>query len=90
MYEFLVRVLSASLRRHVGYRALYDLEKSLLYALSAYVPCDGRVLGLARYLVYLVYVYYASLCPVEVAVGSLIEPQQDVLNVFAHIARFCQ
>src|SRR2546422_7311846 len=52
--ELLVRVLPPALGRHVGHRALEDLEQGLLDALARDVPCDRGVLGLARDLVDLV------------------------------------
>ena len=43
--ELLVRVLATALRRHVGDRALEDLQQRLLHALAGDVPGDRRVLA---------------------------------------------
>src|SRR5690606_13262277 len=66
----LVRVLPAALGRHVGDRALHDLEQRLLNTLAGDVAGDRGVLCLARDLVDLVDVDDAALGPGDVA-GAL-------------------
>ena len=90
LQEVLLRVLAAALGRHVGDRALDDLEQGLLHALAADVPSDGRVVTLARDLVDLVDVDDAALGPLDVVVGVLQELDDDVLDVLADVARFGQ
>ena len=85
--ELLVRVLAPALRRHAGHRALEDLEQRLLHALARDVARDRRVVGLARDLVDLVDVDDAGLGALDVEVGRLDELEQDVLDVFADVAR---
>ena len=85
--ELLVRVLAAALGRHVGDRALQDLQQGLLHALARHVARDGGVLGLAGDLVDLVDVDDAALGPLDVVVRRLQEAQDDVLDVLAHVAR---
>ena len=84
--ELLVGVLAAALGRHVGHRALEDLEQGLLHALAGDVAGDGRVLGLAGDLVDLVDVDDAALGPLDVVVRRLQEAQDDVLHVLADVA----
>ena len=84
--EVLVRVLAAALRRHVGHRALDDLEQRLLHALAGDVARDRRVVGLARDLVDLVDVDDAALGPLHVEVGGLDQVQEDVLDVLTDVA----
>ena len=79
-------MLAAALRRHVGDGALEDLEQGLLHALAADVAGDRGVVGLARDLVDLVDVDDAALGAVDVEVGGLEEPQQDVLDVLTDVA----
>ncbi len=85
--EVLVRVLAATLRRHVRDRSLEDLQQRLLDALAGHVPGDRRVVGLAGDLVDLVDVDDPALRPRDVEVGRLDQPQQDVLDVLTDIAR---
>ena len=85
--EVLVGVLPAALRRHVGDGALEDLEQRLLDALAGDVAGDRRVVGLARDLVDLVDVDDPALGPRDVEVGRLDQPQEDVLDVLADVAR---
>src|SRR5690606_18268851 len=47
LQEVLLGVLAPALRRHVGDRALDDLEQRLLHALAADVAGDRRVVALA-------------------------------------------
>ena len=84
--ELLVGVLPAALGRHVGHRALHDLQQCLLHALTGNIPGDGGVLALAGDLVDLIHVDDAPLGPLHVEVGGLQQPQQDVLHVIAHVA----
>src|ERR1035438_2812755 len=84
--EFLVRVLAPSLRGNVGHGALEDLEQGLLHALAGDVASNGRVLVLAANLVDFVDIDDALLGAGDVAVGSLKELQDDVLDILAHVA----
>jgi hypothetical protein len=73
--------------RHVGDRALDDLEEGLLDALARYVAGDGDVLALAGDLVDLVDVDDAALGGADIAPGVLDELEEDVLDVLADVAR---
>ena len=84
--EVLVGVLPAALGRHVGDRALEDLEQRLLDALARDVAGDRRVVGLARDLVDLVDVDDPALGARDVEVRRLDQAQQDVLDVLADVA----
>ena len=79
-------VLASALGRHVGDRALEDLQERLLDALTGHVAGDRRVVGLAGDLVDLVDVDDPALGPGDVEVGRLDEPQEDVLDVLADVA----
>ena len=85
---FLLRMLAAALRRHRGDRALEDLEQRLLHAFARDVARDARVLRLARDLVDLVDVDDAALALGDVELARLEQPDQDVLDVLADVARF--
>ena len=86
--ELLVRVLAAALGRHRRGRALEDLEQRLLHTFARHVAGDRRVLGLAGDLVDLVDVDDAGLGLLDVVVGGLDQLEEDVLDVFADVARF--
>src|SRR5581483_9003233 len=88
--ELLVRMLASALRRNVGYSALKQLQKRLLHALAGNVAGNGGVLILAADLVDLVDVDDAALRTCHVTVGGLQQLQDDVLDVFADVAGFCQ
>ena len=64
--EFLVRMLAAALRRHVGDRAFENLQQRLLHAFARNVAGDGRILVLAADLIDLVDVDDALLAPLHV------------------------
>jgi hypothetical protein len=88
--ELLVRVLAPALRRHVGHRALEDLQQRLLHALARHVAGDRGVLVLAADLVDLVDVDDALLALLDVAAGRLQQLEDDVLDVLADVARLGQ
>ena len=67
----LVRMLAATLWRHVDHRSLKELEQALLHTLAANVACDARVVALACYLVDLVNEDNALLGSLDVVVGNL-------------------
>src|SRR4051794_719335 len=86
--EFLMRVLSTALRGNVSHRTLEDLEKRLLHAFTRYIAGDRRVFVLAADFVDLVDVNDALLSPLNVPIGVLEQPEDNVLDVFADIPRF--
>ena len=88
--EFLVRMLAASLRRHVRHRPLEDLEESLLHTFSRYVARDGRILVLAGDLVDLVDINDALLALFLIAAGILEQFENDILDVLSHVTGFRQ
>ena len=85
--ELLLRMLAPALRRNGRLAALDDLQQRLLDAFARHVARDGQVLGLAGDLVDLVDVDDADLGAVDIIVGGDDELEQDVLDVFADVAR---
>ena len=83
--EFLMRVLAPALRRHVGDRALENLEQRLLHAFARDVAGDRRVLVLAADLVDFVDVDDALLRLLDVAARGLQQLEDDVLDVLADV-----
>ena len=86
--EFLIRVLSAALRRHIRHRSLKDFEQCLLNTLSGYIACDRTVFAFTRDLIYLVDVYDTFFGTFYIIVRSLYKTEKDILNILAHISRF--
>ena len=78
--------MRAALGRYGGHRALQHLQKRLLHALAGNVPGNGDVFSLAGDLVDFVDVDDAPLGQVDVVIGVLNQPQQDVFHVLAHIS----
>src|SRR6266571_1656795 len=85
--ELLVRMLPPALGRHVGDRALEDLQERLLNALARHVTRDRRVLRLSRDLVDLVEVDDAALRALDVVVRRLEQAQDDGLDLARLAAR---
>ena len=69
--ELLVRMLAATLRRHIGNRAFQNLEQRLLHAFTGNIAGDGRILILAADLVDLIDIDDAGLSTRNVSVGGL-------------------
>src|SRR5690606_2046461 len=90
LQEVLLRVLTATLRRHVGDGALDDLQERLLHAFARYVARDRGVVALAADLVDFVDVDDAPLRALHVVVGVLKQLHDDVFDVFAHVPGFGQ
>src|SRR5208282_3756279 len=86
--KFLVRVLAATLRRHVGNGAFENLEQGLLHALAADIAGDGGILVLLGDLVDFVDIDDALLGLLHIAIGGLQELQDDVLDVLTDVAGF--
>ena len=83
-------MLAATLRGDAANRTLEDLEKRLLNAFARDIARDRYVVGLRRDLVYFVDVDYAALCELNVAVGVLEKVADEILDVFANIARLSE
>src|SRR5580704_6684 len=83
-------MLAATLGRHVGNGALENLQKRLLDALAADFTGDGRVFVLLGDLVDFVDIDNALLRLLNVAVGSLQQLQDNVLDVLANVSSFSQ
>ena len=86
--EILVRMLSPTLRWHVGDAALDDLEQRLLDAFTGDITGDARVVALTRNLVDLVDVDDPAFGLCNVEVRRLDQVEEDVLDIFANVARF--
>ena len=85
---FLVRMFPATLRRNIAGAAFENFQKRLLNAFAGNVARDAYVVGLATDLVDFVDVNDADLGPLHVVIGILQQPQDDILDIFAHIAGF--
>ena len=78
-------MLAAAGGRNACHRALKNLKQRLLNALARNVAGNRKVLGLAGDLIDLVHVDNANLRALNIAIGSVDELEQDVLNILAHV-----
>ncbi len=83
-------MLSASCGRYIGYSTLQDLQQCLLNAFTRNIPCDRAILGFTGDLVDLVHVDDTLLRPFHIILSDLYQSEQDVFNVLANVAGFCQ
>ena len=88
LQEVLLRMLASAFGRHVGHRALDDLQQRLLDAFATDVAGDGWVVALARHFVDFIDVDDAALRAFDVVVGVLQQLDDDVLDVLAYVSRF--
>src|SRR5260370_36093213 len=83
-------MFTTALWRNVGHGSFQNLQQRLLYSFARHIARDGRVFIFPANLVDLVDVDDSLLGTLHVAVGSLQEFQNDVLNVFTHVSGFCK
>ncbi len=83
-------MLAPALGRNVGDRSFQHLEQRLLHAFATDVTSNADVVAGFADLVDLVDIQDAALSRFEVEVGRMQQLQQQVLDVFADIARFGQ
>ncbi len=88
--QFLMRMFSSALRRYVGNRSFYNLQKGLLYALAGHIPRYRRVLGLPGNLINLVNIDNPIFRPVDISISSLNNLQKNVLHILSHISSLSQ
>ncbi len=82
---FLVRMLAATLWRDVADRPFQNLQQSLLHPFSRNVAGDAGRIALAPNFIDLIDVNDAEFGALYIIIGTLQQPQDDILNVFAHI-----
>ena len=83
-----MRVLSSTLRRNIGNRALEDLQECLLYAFTADISRDRGVLRFLRDLIDLIDIDDTSLGRLDIIVCSLKKFQKDILNILTDVTCF--
>ena len=86
----LIRMLTASLRRYIDYRALQQFQQSLLYAFTTHVTGNARVVRLTSYLVNLVNKDDASLRSFHIIICHLQQTGKDTLDVLTNVACLCE
>ncbi len=82
-----MRMFPTALRWNIGDGAFENLQQRLLHAFTRNVASDRRVLVLATNLIDFVDIDDALLRAFDIAIGGLQELEDDVLNVFADVAR---
>src|ERR1700722_10942149 len=88
--KFLVGMLAAALRRHVGDSAFKNFQESLLDALAGNIPGNRRVLVLLGNLVDFIDIDDALLGFLNVSIGGLQQLEDNVFDVFSDVAGFGQ
>ena len=83
-------MLTSSLRRNIHDRAFQQLQQSLLYALTAYITGNGRIVAFTGYLVYFIYKHNALLRLRHVIVRHLQQTGKDTFNILAYVTGFRQ
>ena len=81
----LVRMLTATLGRHVHHRTLQQFQKSLLHTLTTDITGDRRVIALTGNLIDLVDEHDTPLGCLHVVISHLEQTGQDALHILAHI-----
>ena len=85
-----MRMLAPALRRNIAGTTFENFQQRLLHPLAAHVARDRNVVRFTPDFVDLVNVNDADLRAFHVVVRILQQTQNDVFNVFAHVARFSQ
>jgi hypothetical protein len=88
--ELLLRVLSATLRRHTGHRSFNNLQQRLLHTFTRNVSGNRRIVCLPRDFIDLVYINDSTLGFLNVVVCSLQKAKNDIFNILANISRLSQ
>ncbi len=83
-----MRMLAPTLRRNVRDGAFQNFQQRLLHAFAGNIAGDRRILVLLGNLIDLVDIDDALLGFGDVAIGGLQQLQNNVLDVFADVARF--
>ncbi len=90
LQKLLLRMLTATRRRHACNGTLKNLEECLLHALTRDIARNGEVFCLASNLVNLVHIDNAHLSTSNVAISSRNKLAQDVLDILTHVASLGQ
>jgi len=85
-----MRVFAASLRWDIGDRTLNKLKQRLLNAFAGHIAGYRLVFAFTSYLVNFINKNNSALCAIEIVIGGLEQFREDVFNIFAHIASFCE
>ena len=88
--EFLLGMLTPTLRRHTARRAFDQFQERLLHALTRHIAGDGRAFGLAADLINFINVNDPRLRARHIEIRRLQQLQHDVFYIFTDVAGFCQ
>ena len=86
LQELLLRMLASALRRNGGCGPFHQLKQRLLHTFARNVAGDRRVFGLTADLIDFVDIDDPVLGLLDVIVAGLEQLEDDVLDVFAHVA----
>ena len=88
--QFLMRMLSSSLRRNRSNRTLQDFQQCLLHTFTGHISGDRCILRFSCDLVDLININDTMLCFLDIIICCLNNLQQNILHVLADISRFRQ
>ena len=83
-------MLTPTLWRHARNSPFHQLQQRLLNTFARNIPGDRRILGLACDFIDFVDIHDPALRSLNVIFGGLQQFEDDILNIFAHVARFSQ
>ena len=83
-------MLAPALRRNRSYGPFHDFQQCLLHTFTRHIAGDGGIIRFARDLVDFIDIHNSALRPLDIIIGGLQQFQNDVFDVFTHIARFGQ
>ena len=90
LQHFLVRMLTTSLGRYIGFRTFEDFQQSLLNAFSGNIACNRRIFRLSGNLIDFIDIDNASFSLGNIKVRRLNQFEQAVFHIFPYIAGFSQ
>src|SRR5260370_20750961 len=83
-------MFTTTLRRNVGHGSFQNIKQRLLYSLDRHIARERGVFIFPVNLVDLIDVDDSLLGTFHIAVGSLQQFENDVLNIFTHVSCFCK
>ena len=90
LQHFLMRMLAAALRRHIGFRSFQDFQQCLLYAFAGNVSRNGRIFRLPGDFIDFINVNNAPFRSGNIEIRRLDQFEEAVFHVFTDITGFCK
>jgi len=81
-------MFTSAIGRNIGNGSFQNLQQCLLYAFTRNISCNGWVFTSAGNFINFIYINDSMLCLFNVVVCRLNQLEQNIFNIFAHIACF--